>query len=1586
MEFKFLDTAHLPDFPTENGGLDDAFLRAHNLMDENCELIRDLASSTSLFDAPSIRLFNCDPSAPDVVDWVIEFGKAPAGWTPKSAYPSIDCDESVLASALGLTDIKLWYSSVDFEAQSWFAGSNADRLLIRSWAQDIAPDWPTDLGLMRAGVNFTANAMLLDSLDQQVRQHFGLRDNLRVNGAVGVDEDGIFIELEGSISTFEYPMLSGKLKPSLTGLRVRVSGLNETNSLPVLQFSLIGELQVEGNKANVTLDISSNGKMLDLFIETGSPDHSCKGWLASLIPDFELDLSDLATGAKNWIPNLRSFHTRLPMKGKESTSATIELGFNDDLVLFDEMVNLKPSLILRTDFTAKGTEVVLASQWIIGPNDDEAVFDLSITLPSGDAYMALAPGCTLHLPEKITQLLSPLRQDQETLHIAHLELEGSVKDKFFSLEILTMGFLAFKINDSAFEVGDVELTLEIDDGHWYSRLQATLAIGRYTFLLSAHFDKTANFMVEIPSLFLSDLANDLFKIELPAELADAQINAFKMSLSIGTDTQFKFSATSNAVLKIGGAAVHLKSLEVSYTRNPGHSFELNGKAAIKTGQTSADLDLVYQAGTWHLTGDIKTRIDLAALLNDMASEIGFQSPLGQSTVTVSSLYLDIRLGKAGTRLGIRCEVEINDARYSLVLIAAKPIAEHGTTTAWQHFLQLDVPTLDLFKLPLVGGPMKAATHAVRSITQEAGKVDVAAIDDLSLRLSSTCNDVELGTLFKGLDDQVFPAPKKLGGKASVRANLTLIDYKKVIDYPVEKEKPAPSESLAPVPEDKAAKVPVVSTTPATAVTDPEIPTNPSKPVTAPGFTPPVGADRGWWLPLGRNLGPVTFERLGIATDIASVSFMLDASARLGPLKLGLLGLEMKTRIGLPIKPDWGLKGMTVSCTTDALRVSGGLVKRQENDYAGTVMIGFGQVTLSAIGSYCQTPATDKELATTHVAIFTVLDTPLGGPPMFFVTGLAGGIGYNRDWKNVSLAQVANHPMITALENGTVDNSAIDRFEKISSPSRGDHWVAVGVRFTSFKILEGKGLLVLSQGEQTQVNVMAKLDLNFPPAKTAGLSLAPLVHAEILMQAQYHPAVGELKVDGMLAPGSFLLSKDAVISGGFALYCWMQPSQYAGDFVMTLGGYHPGFKIPAHYPRVGRLALNWQVCDQVQIKGEQYFALTPSAVMAGGLLQVDYRSSWGTATFKAQADFIIFFQPFAYAANVKIAVHVEAEIEVWPITLKLALDLAVFMEIWGPPFGALARVSFYGLSKDILIGESKALALPEVSWSDFRGSFLPLANAGERKNEKPEVVGTTTVTDSLITLTARSGLLGKIDPLTNLPLGPDANAEQSAAAHWLVDPGTLEIDLTLCIPTRTLDVDGQTHGPGHEFGIGPMNIAAQDLEVVVTVQTANAGHWVVCPTLTSVAMGLWNPSGRPAPGTLPKDQILTDLLTGALLTLEKTPAAEHAPVVVSDLSEHDKQAFWVRPVHRPVVANPDMSQLNDSIHAPNVATRRMELLRAIAVVDQQVANDLSKRASRDGAIVQASIPVRKTPTLADNAVTTPSRLLVDAPRICRWRIQ
>ena len=67
--------------------------------------------------------------------------------------------------------------------------------------------------------------------------------------------------------------------------------------------------------------------------------------------------------------------------------------------------------------------------------------------------------------------------------------------------------------------------------------------------------------------------------------------------------------------------------------------------------------------------------------------------------------------------------------------------------------------------------------------------------------------------------------------------------------------------------------------------------------------------------------------------------------------------------------------------------------------------------------------------------------------------------------------------------------------------------------------------------------------------------------------------------------------------------WFAGSGHEGDWVFTVGGYHPAFQIPDHYPRPDRLTILWDLGAGLTVTGQAYFAITPKVCMGGGSLSV-----------------------------------------------------------------------------------------------------------------------------------------------------------------------------------------------------------------------------------------------------------------------------------------------------------------------------------------------------------------------------------------------
>ena len=215
-------------------------------------------------------------------------------------------------------------------------------------------------------------------------------------------------------------------------------------------------------------------------------------------------------------------------------------------------------------------------------------------------------------------------------------------------------------------------------------------------------------------------------------------------------------------------------------------------------------------------------------------------------------------------------------------------------------------------------------------------------------------------------------------------------------------------------------------------------------------------------------------------------------------------------------------------------------------------------------------------------IFAVLHKELGGPPAFRVNGLAAGFGYNRRLKLPSIEEVQDFPLVrAALGRGLFHperprdpiQAAMRRLRDYIPPAIGEYWFSVGIRFNSFEMIQSFAMLSVSFGSDLH-------DLR-PRARRADHPQRAPARPRLRSATQSSPCV----------PSS-ILGRDPVGRGAadlelvhlrqglqahrrLRLFIWFKGA-HQGDFVITLGGYHPKFAAPAHYPAVPRLGVNWIV--------------------------------------------------------------------------------------------------------------------------------------------------------------------------------------------------------------------------------------------------------------------------------------------------------------------------------------------------------------------------------------------------------------------------
>jgi hypothetical protein len=575
--------------------------------------------------------------------------------------------------------------------------------------------------------------------------------------------------------------------------------------------------------------------------------------------------------------------------------------------------------------------------------------------------------------------------------------------------------------------------------------------------------------------------------------------------------------------------------------------------------------------------------------------------------------------------------------------------------------------------------------------------------------------------------------------------------------------------------------------PAPPVAAVEVTTPSQTALTAPAYR----ADAKWFT-LNKTLGPVHFDKVGVQYQDSTLHFLLNAALSAAGLTLSVDGLSIGSSLS-KFDPKFDLRGLGIDYKNDAVEIGGAFLRTvtagKADRYDGAAIIKTKQLVLSALGSY----TLDGQPS---LFIYAFLDYPLGGPAFFFVTGLAAGFGYNRRLIAPSIENVAEFPLIKQAIDGRAGapKDVITALESLQShvpPSIGDIFLAIGVKFNSFRLIDSFALLTFEFGSRFVVNLLG-LSTAVVPTPETGKTVTPLAQVQIAWKATFDPDEGRLAVDARLTPNSYILSKDCRLSGGYAFYSWFS-GDHAGDFVQTLGGYHPDFEktLPAHYPKVPRLAFNWRVSNSLTIQGDAYYALTGSALMAGGHLEVLFKEGELRAWLKLGADFLIGWKPYCYDARVYVNVGAsytfDIDLLLGHIRQTISVDIGADLHLWGPDFSGTAHIDLYVVSFTIAFGAGASQKLePIKNWDTFKDSFLPKAN--------------------MCSISVTNGLVRKM--------------EEERTEHWIINPKELSLSIDSAIPFKSA-VSGKgpnlvPANPKVDFGIAPMNVKSGDLSSALSI--------------------------------------------------------------------------------------------------------------------------------------------------------------------------
>ncbi len=329
-----------------------------------------------------------------------------------------------------------------------------------------------------------------------------------------------------------------------------------------------------------------------------------------------------------------------------------------------------------------------------------------------------------------------------------------------------------------------------------------------------------------------------------------------------------------------------------------------------------------------------------------------------------------------------------------------------------------------------------------------------------------------------------------------------------------------------------------------------------------------------WININKRLGPANLKQIGVQWKNGKVWLLVNAGISFGGIELDIMGLKAGEAIGFPPKiPVFGIDGLGLAFNKGGVEIAGEFFKANPtlpgvtSQYDGMLEIKFEEVLIEGLGSYAKINGHDSIFA------YAYLDYPLGGPAFFFVEGLALGFGYNRQLILPPLKKVKSFPLVSQAISTKPFGKKNDPLKALSEldvyipPKEGETLLMVGIKFSTFQVLNSFLLLSADFGADTRFDLIGLSLLSLPPDEKE----YPIVFVEIALEASVDPSKGFVKVDGLITNKSYIYVKEAHLSGGFAFYSWFKDqagknAAKAGDFVVSLGGYNPKFKKPDYYPK------------------------------------------------------------------------------------------------------------------------------------------------------------------------------------------------------------------------------------------------------------------------------------------------------------------------------------------------------------------------------------------------------------------------------------
>ncbi|TGK18986.1 hypothetical protein EHO61_08775 [Leptospira fluminis] len=1400
--------------------------------------------------------------AETLVECTIDFQGLPSEWDILSLYPYLppymNYQKDMLAESaqesflrkISFTQIQTRFSSYDF----WQAQNEQKQIPGLQLRTTLPSDPKLGEELLRAGFNFTSTITAEGDFWNEVKIIKPDLNNLSIFGVIGADDQGSGNILIGhsleEASTQQFPSLDiGGLKIELQRLCI-YSGLENIGGDP------------PGFFFEVTLGPKESG--LDLLVQIGIGTGSARIFgifdRGITLSDIEgvLGLSNLAQmlPAGHELGQLTLNYLEFEISVSPMLLGSLEFHITTEkpLSLFQDKVEVTPTLVWNRSYPQGSdlpvTTLVLAGDWILGGTE----FYTSLDPSSGGFFVSMKNDQSLNASELIDRFFST--KELPDIDIVDFELDGNFKDSSFSFEIDCTsdweidfgGNLPVVVSQLGIQ-GEYGPTGDNDSGEASSTgtIVGVLLVGDWNLDVEIDWGTSLSIEALIPAINVTWLIDQLLhEIHIPIELPDFIINDLDIKITPKTKEFLIQGDSSDTIDFFSGLDMRIDSFRAERKLTDSAQGIYSNTALINVTMDVGGVGLVL-SGSYNSESSAQTPpsrewtfklqqqntpIPFGKLIEKFGNWIGIDLPVWVGELDLQKFYVEFNVGAADKYLVVSGDVYDGSkllGRFSLFAEKKDPeetylasvqdfasSVSQGTyqsapDTYWDYVLDLEVEIgIDTADLPVVGSEISS----VQEVKLQSIDCSVASRKFTQAEIAAFTDKLPQGAL--------LPPAKDIDKGRNFFTHVDLGNSVLSLSMPLDGPNTGGGGNfpVSPLP--------------------PNVPITPSQRTTV---------DQTKWFALNLNFGAVSLPRIGIRFENSKVTFLLDASLSLGGIQIGLAGLGVTSPFD-HFQPSFSLEGLSVTYSNPPVTIGGSFLKAAEGLYEGEAILSLSQFELSAIGAY------SNQNGTTSFFVYLDYSQPLGGPPYFYVMGLAGGFGYNMALHVPNVDQIRFFPFVQIAEgsdlSSTPDPVAMLQYldeNKITVPEAGEYWFAAGIRFLTFEMVDSFALATAELGNHFELDLVGLSTLSIPKGASN-----PIAEAQMSLKASFDPQNGFFGISAQLTPSSYILSQDCHLTGGFAYYIWLD-GEHGGDFVVTFGGYHPSFQVPAHYPNVPRLGIYWQIGSNISIQGYSYFCLTPGYLMAGGGLDAVWSCGDLRAWFMAYADFLLRWKPFHYDADcgVDIGVSYTFSIDLLFTTIHITISVHIGADIhfWGPDFSGIAEIHLWIVSFSISFGDSSEHPDP-IDWKEFKSSFLPYRNGEIQVCEIKPI----------------SGLL------------KDVGTDPSAKVQWVINPHTLRVSLSTAIPiVKTSVGNNNPISENTNFGIAPMDRKSSDIkESEVTITITRDGEsaeddFVLTPVRKSVPDSLWGES-------MAADLNSKTLLSGILMGYEIGPKSRPNPAITT----------------------------------------------------------------------------------------------------------